>query len=74
MAIESGVGVTEMETRLAATTVSRVVSVNEPTCAVMVAVPAPTVVAKPELLMVTTPVADELQVTPLTKSCVEPSL
>ena len=57
-----------METRLAATTVSKVLSVNEPTLAVMVAVPAPTVVAKPELLMVATPGADELQVTPLTKS------
>ena len=72
--METGVGVTEMETRLAATTVSRVVSLNEPIFAVMVAVPAPTVVAKPELLIVATPSAEELQVTPLTKSWVEPSL
>lgn len=73
-AMETGAGLTEMETRWAATTVSRVVSVNEPTCAVIVAAPALKVVAKPELLMEATPDADELQVTPLTRSWVEPSL
>ena len=73
-AMETGAGLTEMETRWAGTTVSRVVSVNEPTCAVIVAAPALKVVAKPELLMEATPDADELQVTPLTRSWVEPSL
>src|SRR2546422_298564 len=40
----------------------------------MVACPAPTVVARPALLMLTTEVEDELQVTPLARSCDEPSL
>jgi len=40
----------------------------------MIAVPAPTVVARPELPIVATAGADEVQVTPLTRSCVEPSL
>lgn len=73
-AMVTGAGLTEIETRWAATTVSSVVSVSEPTCAVIVAAPALTVVPKPELLIDATPGADELQVTPLTRSCVEPSL
>ena len=50
------------------------VSLTAPTVAVMVACPAPTVVARPALLMLTTEVEDELQVTPLARSCDEPSL
>jgi len=72
--METGAGLTDRETRWAATTVSRVVSVSEPTCAVIVAAPALNVAANPELLMEATPGADELQLTPLTRSCVEPSL
>lgn len=63
-----------MDIKWAATTVSAVVSLSEPTLAVMVAVPAARVVASPELLIMATPGAEELQVTPLTRSCVEPSL
>lgn len=50
------------------------VSLREPTVAVMVVVPAATVLANPELLIVATEVDDELQVIPLTRSCVDPSL
>lgn len=50
------------------------VSLREPTVAVIVVMPAATVVANPELLMVATEVDDELQVTPLTRSSVDPSL
>ena len=50
------------------------VSVNDPTVAVIVDVPAPAVVSSPEPLMVATLVAEELQVTPEVRSCVEPSL
>ncbi len=73
-AIEPVAGVTAIEIRWAGTTVRELVSLNEPTVAVIVVCPAPTVVAKPELLMVATEVEDELQVTPLTRSCDEPSL
>jgi len=50
------------------------VSLRAPIVAVMVVVPAATVLANPELLMVATEADDELQVTPLTRSCVDPSL
>lgn len=43
-------------------------SVNEPTVAVMVVDPAATVVDRPELLMVATEVEDEVQVTPADRS------
>ena len=62
------VGETEIETRCAGTTVKVVLSVNEPTVAVMVVVPAATVVDSPELLMVATAVEDEVQVTPAERS------
>ena len=50
------------------------VSLSAPAVAVMVVVPAAKVVANPEPVMVATDVEDELHVTPLTRSCVEPSL
>ena len=50
------------------------VSLNVPTVAVMVVEPAATVVATPELLMVVTDGDEELQVTPLDKSWLLPSL
>ena len=49
-------------------------SLTLPTVAVMVMVPAPTVVARPLLSIVATVVSDELQVTPPERSCEEPSV
>lgn len=49
-------------------------SVSDPRVAVRVVLPAATVVARPELLTVATDVDNELQVTPLTRSCVDKSL
>lgn len=74
MAIDGVAGVTEIETRLAGTTVRVAVSLNDPTVAVMVAVPCPAVVARPLLSMLATLLSEELQVTPLARSCDEPSL
>jgi len=51
-----------------------VVSVSDPRVAVRVVLPAATVVARPALSTVATDVGDELQVTPLTRSCVDRSL
>lgn len=67
-AIEAVAGLIEIEIKLAGTTVRAVESVRAPTVAVTVVVPAPTVVARPELLMLATDVDEELQVTPLTRS------
>ena len=50
------------------------VSVSDPRVAVRVVLPAATVVARPALSTVATDVGDELQVTPLTRSCVDRSL
>ncbi len=50
------------------------VSVNAPTVAVMVVEPAATVVAEPELSMVATVGEDEVQVTPVARSWLDPSL
>ena len=60
--------------RCAGTTVKVIVSVNEPTVAVIVVEPAAMVVAKPELLMVATVVEDEFQVAPLARSALECSV
>jgi hypothetical protein len=73
-AIEAVAGLTATETRCAATMVRVVESVSDPTCAVSVVEPAPAVVASPEELMVATEVDEELQLTPLTRSSLEPSL
>ena len=67
-------GVTEIEVRCAATTVRVDVSLFEPTVAVIVVEPAATVVTSPVLLTVATDVEDELQVTPVLKSELDPSL
>jgi hypothetical protein len=67
-------GVTEIELKCALTTVRLEVSLKEPRVAVIVVDPAATVVATPEPLTLATEVADEVQVTPLVKSAVEPSL
>ena len=73
-AMDGVAGVTEIEMRCAATTVKVVLSVNEPTVAVIVVDPAATVAARPELLMVATALDEEFQFTPLTRSALEPSL
>ena len=73
-AMDGIAGVTEIEIRCAATTVNVEVSVKEPTVAVIVVEPAATVVANPEPLMVATVVEEDVQVTPLTRSALEPSL
>jgi hypothetical protein len=67
-AIEGVAGLTVINVKCAGTTVNVLVSLSEPTVAVMVVVPAATVVASPELLTVATEVEDELHVTPLTRS------
>ena len=56
-------GVTDMEDRAALVTVRVVLPVILPEVAVMVAVPPPTGVARPALLMVAMEALDELQVT-----------
>lgn len=73
-AIEGFAGVTEMETRLAGTTVSVAVSLKAPAVAVMVTVPCPAVVASPLPSMLAIPLSEEVQVTPLVRSCDEPSV
>ncbi len=73
-AIDGVAGLTEIEIRCAATTVNVEVSVKDPTVAVIVVEPAATVVANPELLMVATAGEEEVQVTALTRSALEPSL
>ncbi len=73
-AMDCVAGETAIATRCAGTTVRIVVSVNAPTVAVMVVEPAATVVARPELSMVATAVEDELQVTPVARSRLVPSL
>jgi hypothetical protein len=67
-------GLSEIETKCAATTVSTELSLNEPTVAVIVVEPAAKVVATPELSMVATEVEDEVQETPLLKSELVPSV
>lgn len=67
-------GLTEIEIKCAGTTVKVEVSVNDPTVAVIVVWPAATVVSNPELSMVATGVEEDVQVTPLDKSELVPSL
>ncbi len=67
-------GVTAIETNCAGTTVKVAVSLMPPTVAVIVVDPEPTVVAKPELLIVAGEVDEELQATPAVRSALEPSL
>jgi hypothetical protein len=67
-------GVTEIDTKCAGTTVRVAVSLKVPTVAVIVVDPAPAVVASPEPVIVATEVAAELQLTPVVRSALEPSL
>ena len=73
-AIDGVDGLTEIKVKCAATTVSVEVSVNEPKVAVIVVCPAATVVASPEPAIVATEVEDEVQVTPVLRSALDPSL
>ena len=67
-AIVTFVGVNVMDCRCAGTTVITEESVNVPTVAVIVVVPAPTVVASPLLSMVAALLFDEVHITPVTRS------
>jgi hypothetical protein len=76
--IEGFAGPTVIDTNVAAVTVSVVEPFTEPDVAVMSDPPVPTLVASPcvpaELLMVATPVCEELQVTEVVRSWLLPSL
>ena len=73
-AMPESVGVTAMDTRVALVTVNVVAPAIVPDVAVMVLLPAATGVASPwepaALLIVATPVPDELQVAVAVRSCV----
>lgn len=73
-AIDGVDGLTAIETKCAATTVTVELSVNEPNVAVIVVCPAPTVVTNPELFTVATDPDEDVQVTPLDRSELDPSL
>jgi hypothetical protein len=72
-AIATAFGSTSMDIRCAGTTVTVVVSLEDPTVAVIVVCPAPAVVATPEPLILATELEEEVHVTPLARSCVDPS-
>jgi hypothetical protein len=67
-------GETCIELRVDDATTTAAVLLTDPCCAVMVAVPADWPVAKPKLVILTTLLAEELQVTALVMDAVLPSL
>ena len=67
-------GETCMDFRVDDATTTAAVPLTDPCCAVMVAVPADWPVAKPKLVILTTLLAEELQVTALVMDAVLPSL
>src|SRR5579863_10550143 len=73
-AMETVAGLTAMDSKCAATTVIVEESVNVPTVAVIVAVPAATVVANPFPSTLAMVGSEVLHVTPDTRSCIDPSL
>src|SRR5580692_1928170 len=73
-ATDAVAGVTVTELRADDSTTSAAVPLTEPSCAVMVAVPADWPVTWPKLLMLATFDAEELQVTTSVTIAVEPSL
>ena len=73
-AIDAVAGLTVIEVKCAATTVNTVLSLSEPTVAVIVVEPAASVVAMPEPSTAATVGEEEFQVTPLLKSELVPSL
>jgi hypothetical protein len=75
VAIVAVAGVTVTDSRCAFTTVKSEESVNPPAVAVIIVVPAPTVVANPvPAFIVPTPGDDELQITPVCRSALVPSV
>ena len=64
-------GVTAIDCKTAAVTVSTVEPVTPPSVALIVEVPVDTAVARPPLVMVATEVVADAQVTWLVRSCVE---
>jgi hypothetical protein len=68
------VGVTAIETSVAAVTVSTVEPTTDPDVALIVLVPAPTAVASPPAPIVAVPVVPEAHVTALVRFCVVLSL
>ena len=69
LAIDGFAGVTAMDTRVAAVTVSVVEPLTLPDVALMVEVPVATAVASPPAVMVATLVVAELHVAVLVRSC-----
>ena len=74
MASEVDNGETSIEIRCAATTVTEVESVRDPTVAVTVVVPGASMEASPVLSMLATVSVDEVHTTPLVRSAEDPSL
>jgi hypothetical protein len=72
--MEALTGVTTIDTRVGAVTVSVVEAVTDPEAAPIIVLPCPSVVARPEVLIVAIPVFDEVHVTELVISCVVPSV
>jgi hypothetical protein len=72
-AIEAVFGVTAIDVKTAAVTVRVAEPLTVPDEAVIVAVPAATLVARPELLIVATELADDFQVA-VVRFCVVPLL
>jgi hypothetical protein len=73
MAKDALVGVTAIETSTACPTFSVAVPLIKPDVAVIIALPTPSPLANPPLLILAT-VEDELQFTELVRSCALPSL
>jgi hypothetical protein len=75
-AIEGSAGVTAIETNAAAVTVSCVVPLMDPLVAVMLAVPVPSLLTNPGVVVLITPTAgvSELHCTVLVRFCVVPSV
>jgi hypothetical protein len=73
-ATEGVAGVTEIAVKTAAVTVNVAKPLMLPEVAVTVAVPEATLVARPPLLMVAIPVADEVHFAELVRFCVLPLL
>jgi len=63
-------GVTEMDTRMAAVTVSDVLPLTAPTDAVIIVVPVPWLLARPVPLTVATPTTDDVHVAAFVTFCV----
>ena len=74
LAIEGFAGVTAIDTKTGAVTVSAAEPLIEPDVAWIVVLPVDTVVARPPLEIVAAAVFDEVQVTKPVRFCLVPSL